>query len=300
MFINVVLYILVLLLVGLGAKKAGILTSDRVNILNKLAFYVALPSLIFHSLYSEALRDIFSPGLAFGFCVTIPVILAIGWLAFSRIDDRAKKSVMIVQSYHGNIGYMGLPVVFLTLGQAAASKASLLLGIGSMIQISLTMSVLVYLNSASSKILREVKRIPLNPIILSLIAGLLFSYFSISLPSIFDTVLSWIGEAALPIAMLGVGATLKLKGLSEKVSVFGSVVVLKMVAMPLLGWLFLTLLNVDPLGTKTAVLFLAMPTAISTFIYSKELGGDEETASINISITTLVSLLSISMILFIF
>ncbi len=75
---------------------------------------------------------------------------------------------------------------------------------------------------------------------------------------------------------------------------------MKIVFMPILGWILLSSLGADVVSLKTGVLMLGMPTAVSTFIYSKELGGDEEFASLNISLTTLASMVTVAILLGIF
>lgn len=300
MFIEVILYILLLLAIGHIAKRIGILNMDRVNVLNKLAFYLALPSLIFRSLYQKPLQQIFSFRLAIGFCSVIFLTVGIGWVVFRTVENNASKSISIAQSYHGNIGYMGLPVIAMAL-ENATGQASLLLGLGSIMQIPLTILVLIYLNSTSKNVINEMRRVIINPVIVALVLGILFSLFSIQIPRAADTVLFWIGEAALPIAMLGVGATLKLENQRQVLPILGSVAGLKVVLMPLLGFILFTILGViDSTGAKAGIIMLGMPTAISTFIYSTEFGGDEELASSNISFTTLISLATISVLLFFF
>lgn len=300
MFLEVVIPILVLLLIGLISREAGVLTSNRVKILNKVAFYIALPALVFHSIYSRSLREIFSFPLVLGFCTVILLTLGIGWVVFRKTENNPKKSVAITQSYHGNLGYMGLPVVAMALGDAAGAKASLLLGVGSTIQIPLTTTLLVHLNRSSAKLTDRMKRVGLNPVLLALIVGLVFSCLNIPLPQAPDKVISLISKTALPIALLGVGASLNLKIRGADVKTITEVSALKMALMPALGSIIFSMLNVGGLSFKTGMLMLGMPIAISTFIYAKELGGDENFASLNISLTTLISIISISILLILF
>lgn len=297
---KVVVLILLLLALGLLGKKAGILTPPRIDVLNKVAFYIALPALIFHSIYKRSLGAIFSLNLLLGFHITLIAILGLGWVIHRRIESRAKRSVAITQSYHGNIGYMGLPIVAMTLGETGGARAGLLLGFGSTTQILLTMSLLVYINSTRPKITDEIKKVIFNPVILSLFFGIAFSLLGLSLPEVLDEGVSWVGRSALPIALLGVGASIELRDHWEDLDILSSVLILKIILMPLLGFLLFTLLGAGTLEVRTGVLMLGMPTAVSTFIYTKEVGGDERLASLNISLTTISSILPISVLIFLF
>ncbi|KXA90955.1 hypothetical protein AKJ63_01520 [candidate division MSBL1 archaeon SCGC-AAA259D18] len=298
MFGEVILSILLLLAAGLVSREVGLLDSFRIKLLNKFAFYVALPALIFHSIYGRSLEEIFSPTLVSGFCLVILLTLGIGWLSYGNFKDDAKKSVAITQSYHGNLGYMGLPIVIMGFGKAAGAKASLLVGVGSASQIALTTILLVHLNGVRTTLKSKLEKIVANPVLLSLVAGLCFSFLRISIPSQPERILSLLSETALPIALLGVGASIKLRRRKGDLRLLGSVIGLKMILMPVLGWVLLHLLEVGSLGLKTGVLMLGMPTAVSTFIYTKELGGDEELASKNISFTTIFSIPTITVLLF--
>lgn len=300
MFYDVVLYIFLILILGYICKQIGILNNNRINILNKIAFYVALPALVFHSIYKRPLDKIFSPPLLAGFLATILLMVIVSWKVHSKTEKREKRSVGIVQSYHGNIGYMGLPVVSKALGSAAGAKASLLLGFGSITQILMTMAIFAYINSAKAKFSQEVKRIFLNPVVISLLFGIAISIVGISPPKTIDTALSWISESALPIALLGVGASIEMKRRFDDLKTVSSVLGLKIIMMPVIGWILLSLLGVGELGIESGVLMLGMPTAVSTFIYAKELGGNGELASLNISTTTLASVASITALLYIF
>ncbi|KXB05853.1 hypothetical protein AKJ53_01880 [candidate division MSBL1 archaeon SCGC-AAA382F02] len=300
MFLDVVGPIIVLLVIGFAAKEIGLLDSSRVDILNKLAFYVALPALVFYSTYSRSLKEIFSLPLVLAFCLVILSTLIVGWFVHKRIEKNSRRSVATIQSYHGNIGYMGLPIVTMALEEAAGAKASLLLGVGSIIQILLTIIILIYLNTRQAEITKEITKGIINPVVLALVAGILFSYFGLSLPNLMEESISILSEAALPIALLGVGASIELARRVGDLPIIGSVIGLKMILMPLLGWIAFSAFGVGGVAEEAGILMLGMPTAVSTFIYAKELGGDARLASLNISLTTILSILTISVMLLIF
>lgn len=60
--------------------------------------------------------------------------------------------------------------------------------------------------------------------------------------------------------------------------------------MPVLAWVVFSLLAVDTATFIASVVMLGTPTAVSTFVFASELGGDEEFASLNVFATTLVSI----------
>ncbi len=299
--VRIVLTILGLLGLGIFGKQVGLLTSYRAEFLNKLAFYVALPALVFHSVLSApSLGEIFSLDLIIGFLLVVFIISGVAFLVLRDVEDNARRSVSIVQSYHGNLGYIGLPVVSMALGAKAGGEASMILGLCSPFQITLTMSILATLNAAGTDVRQSLKRIFLNPVLIALVLGVLFSYFSLPVHPVPRRVFSLLSRLALPIALLGAGASLDLEKPTGELSLIGRVLGSKLILMPIIGLGVFTILGVNGLSLKTGLLMLAMPTAVSTYIYSREFGGDEKLASLDISIITLVSLLTISILIFLF
>jgi len=296
--IEIVLTILGLLSLGILGKQVGLINSFRADILNKLAFYVALPALIFNSVHKVSLGQIFSLNLTLGFWIGIFSTAALAFMFSRRISDNASRSVSIVQSFHGNTGYMGLPVVAVVLGEIAGGQASMILGLTSPVQITLTMVILASMNSANADYRQGLKRIFLNPVLIALLLGIIFSYFNIPVPSIPAGAISLLAELALPIALFGAGASIELKKPAGKFGMIVRALIFKLVAMPLIGLGIYSALGVEGTSLYVGLLMMAMPSAVSTYIYAREFSGDENLASLNISLTTLVSLVTISLIIF--
>lgn len=301
MFLEIILSIVFLLLLGFISKEVDILNSKRVSILNMIAFNILVPAMVFQSTSESSLSEIYSPTLLLGFYLVFFSTLFISFLLYMRSKNNAKRSVSMIQSCMGNLGYMGLPILSATFGQKAVAQASMLLGLAVIIQLPLMMGLLIYFNSATrsnSSLRKELQDMFLNPIIFALVLGTLASHFGVMYPEVVGTLLSYMGTIALIIAMLGVGASLELTKTEQEVEYFFPVVMLKLLFMPALGWAVFSWLGAPSLTLQTGVLLLGMPTAVITFVYTEELGGNEQLASFNITSTTLFSLLSISALLF--
>ncbi|QLC34897.1 AEC family transporter (plasmid) [Halarchaeum sp. CBA1220] len=292
-----ILYMLALLGAGFGARRVGVLTAGRADSLTTFAFYVALPALVFDSTAATALEDVLSVAMVAAFLVVLLGVAGIGWLVHRRVPTRAARSVAIVQSYHTNFGFLGLPIVAMTLGSAATAKAGILLGIGALIQIPMTVVLLTSMNDADASLRDELAGVARNPVIAALLLGLGFAAFGVPVPGPASTALGWVSTLALPAALLSVGASLTLSLDGVDVSTVGSVVALKVLLMPLLGLAALSLLTSDIATVQAGSVMLAMPTAVSTFIYANELGGDARLASTNVFVTTVCSLGAVFVIL---
>jgi len=279
-----------LLALGVGARQVGVLTPSRRDALNAVAFYVALPALVFEATATRQVSEIVSVPLLAGFWAVLFGTLAVGWLAHRSADSPAQKSVALVQSYHGNLGYLGLPLVSTTFGALAAAKASLILGIGALTQVPITVGVLVALNGADADPLAEAKGIATNPVLVALVAGLAVGQVQLGVPGLVMDGLGALSVLALPIALLCVGASLSLERAAVPYRIVGTTVALKVFLMPALALLAFGLLDASTATRSAGVVMLAMPSAVSTYVYASELGGDDQLASLNVFATTVVSM----------
>ena len=281
-------YLLVVLCAGVAASRAGLVDDRHTDLLTTFAFYVALPALVFSSTASRSLGAVFDPRLVVGVWAVLGVVAAVGWVVHGRASD-ATRSVAVVQSYHCNLGFLGLPITAATFGGVVTAKASLVLGAGAVAQVPLTVVLLALVNDADANLRAELRGVATNPIIVALAAGLGCAALGVGVPGSVSTALGAVSTLALPAALLAVGASLSLDREALDLPTVGSVVFLKMVLMPAVALGVFTLLSADASTTRAGVLMLAMPTAISTFVYATELGGDADLASANVFVTTLVS-----------
>ncbi|WP_415379898.1 AEC family transporter [Halosimplex sp. TS25] len=290
-------YLLVLLGVGVAARRADVLNERRTGWLNDAAFYVALPALVFSSTYDRALGELVSPALVGGVLLVFATVIGLAWLVHRRRASRGRRSVAMVQSYHSNLGFLGLPLVEATLGGAASGTAAVVLGIGVLVQTPLTVLALIAINDVDADATQELRGVVTNPVLIALVTGLSFSTAGLGVPGTVATGLGWVSEFALPIALLCVGASLQVVDADVDYGLTGSVVAMKIGLMPALAWVIFTLLAVDATAAAAVVVMLGMPSAVSTYVYATELGGDSQLASLNVFATTLASLGTVALIL---
>lgn len=282
-------YMLVLLGAGLVAKSTGVVDETRRDRLTLFAFYLALPALVFTSTYAQPIGEVITPSLMVGLWVVLFLMVGISFLVHRSIAGRSTRSVAIVQSYHSNFGFLGLPLVASTFGPTATAKASIILGVGSLTQVPLTIALLISINDADVSFREEAVEVVKTPVVPSLVAGLTFSHFGLGVPSALASGLETVAGFALPVALVCVGASLSARTDSFDIRTVGSVVGLKVFLMPFVALLVFSAMGSEWSTIQAGVTMLAAPTAVSTFIYTNELGGDPGLASMNVFVTTVVS-----------
>ncbi|MDQ2051353.1 AEC family transporter [Natronolimnohabitans sp. A-GB9] len=285
--------LLVVLLAGTGLRASGLLDAGRTARLNAVAYFVALPALIFVSTYDQAIGGLLSVTLLGGLLFVLFTTAGMAWLVHRRRESVGRRSVAVVQSYHSNLGYLGLPLVAATFSGEVTAIASVVLGVVTLTQLPLSILVLSTLNGADAALGDELRGLAKNPVLASLIVGLSFGSLGVAVPGTVASGLDVVGSLALPLALLCVGASLEIDLPSIDFGATGSVIALKIVCMPALAWLVFSTLSVDAATFTAAVVMLGTPTAVSTYVFAAELGGDEEFASLNVFATTLISIVTL-------
>lgn len=283
------LALLALLLVGTGLRTSGVLTGPRTATLNAIAYYVALPALLFVATYDQAIGSIVSATLLAGVATVLVLTAGVASLTHRHLVSRERRSVAIVQSYHANLGYLGVPLIAATFDDSVTAIASVILGIGALIQVPLTVAILVVVNGTETSVRQQVRRLVSNPVLLALLAGMIVGTAGVPVHATAVAGLDVLAGFALPLAVLCVGASLEVDLPSLDLRTTGAVTVLKMACMPAIAWGVFTALGADGDTFTAAVVMLAMPTAVSTYVFSSELGGDAPFASVNVFATTVAS-----------
>lgn len=138
-----------------------------------------------------------------------------------------------------------------------------------------------------------IKTLATNPLILGCIAGITLNRLEIGFHPIVDGFIRPLSHLALPLGLLAVGAGLDLKAIRRASEPFFASTIVKLLVFPLITFFLVTVLDSDPVIAKVALLLSMLPTASSSFILARQLGGDHALMAAIISGQTLLSMLTI-------
>lgn len=292
------LALLAVLLVGTGLRAVGVLGPDGRDRLNALAYYVALPALVFVATYDRALGDVASWALLVAVTAAYLGTALLAWVVHRNRTPSGRRGVAVVQSYHSNLGYLGVPLVAATFDAEITAIASLVLGIGLLIQVPLTVLVLVSLGgdggAADADLGRRFRSLATNPVLVALAAGIAVGALGLPVPAAAATALDGVGSLALPLALITVGASLTADRSAFHAPAIASVAALKLACMPAIAWAAFALLGADPATLAAGVVMVGTPAAVSTYVFAAELGGDAAFASLTVFVTTVASVGSLT------
>ena len=134
-----------------------------------------------------------------------------------------------------------------------------------------------------------VRMLFLNPIILSIVAGMIFSLSGLSLPVVLDRSLKILGGLALPMALLLIGSSISLVRYRTRLRYVLAASVFKLILLPALGLLLYSFLGLSKNEYLPGMILLAAPPAAMVYVMSLEMKGDPDLASASISLMTLAS-----------
>lgn len=293
MTISVLLALLpIVLLIALGAalKLRQFLAESFWPQAERLSFYVLLPCLLFHGLATANLDALPVGSLAMTLILsTVAVALLVTLLRPAmRLDGPAFTSV-----FQGSIRFNNYVGVTLAAGLFGVQGVALAAVCNA--AIIPTVNILCVLAFARHGSIRldargVVKQLTMNPLLVGSLAGILFQGLGIGVPPGIEPALRTLGAASLPLGLLCVGAALDFSTARRWISPVISSSVLKFVAMPLVTLAVARWFDLHGPVLMTALLFQVLPTASSSYIMARQLGGD---APLMAGITTMQTVLAL-------
>ena len=284
--------------VGYGAGRTGFFTPEATAYLTKFVFYFALSAMLFRFSANLSLSDIFDwPFVLAYLWGTLFVYLIATGVALLRRRGVEEAAVEAQCAVIGNVGFLGIPMLVLLLGEPAIGPVMLVLAVdlivfGSLIVILITGS---RDGRMSVGILRTVGLGLLkNPMIVSISLGLLVSASGLPLPTPVNAFLSLLGAAATPGALFAIGASLASKS-AERVIVAGWLSFAKLVLHPLaVAFAAFVMLPVEPYAAGVMVTAAALPVAGNVYILAQHYGVAPARVSASILLSTAASIFTVS------
>jgi len=299
-----------ILLIALGAGLAHIkfLGTAFMADLNKLAFWIALPALLFTSANHAA-----EPGSQLGWLLAVVfggtlIISLVAWLvSFPLRMPSNVRGTLMQSAFRGNLAYIGLPVLaysFTTMPSDDGNRVmatAVIVMVLTMASYNILAVIVLQISQHAGKVdvLKLTKLIVTNPLLLAGILGLIVPLLGVKLPKFVNAALESLGSAAVPIALLCIGGSLAITSLKGRISWIISAAALKVMVLPLIVYGLTRLTGLGPAEQRIALVLTCCPTAAASFVMAKEMGGDTALASGSIALSTILSAASLAVVLWV-
>lgn len=281
--------VFLLILLGWIVKRARWIDDGTWAAAEKATYYVFFPALLLESTAMASLGGLRILPLA---AALLGAVLAVAGLVALikprlRLTDAAFTSV-----FQGAIRpntYVAIGIVLALYGQDGVAILSVALAVVVPVVNMLSVVVLVKHGSADAdagwgEALGQIAR---NPLILGILAGALLNGSGLGLPPVLGPLLHILGQAALPIGLLAVGAGLDLAAARAQAGTVWLTSAIKLGLLPILTAGTCLLFGVDGLALAVSVVYGCAPCSATSYVMARQMGGDPRLMAGIITATTL-------------
>ena len=296
--------IFLLIVLGYWLKNGRVAPDEFWAPAEWMTFHVFFPALLFRNISSA---NVFGNGgaadvLALGAAAVAGVLTVAVIVRILRdrlpVDGPAYTSVF-QGAMRPNV-YLGIAIAFSLWGESGVALLSVCIAV--LVPTVNMLGVIVLVrhagrHGASPTWRQTVRPVLRNPLILACVAGGLMNGLGGSIPPVIDPLLDILGKAALPLALLAVGAGLDLGAVKRDAPLVALTSVFKIALLPALTWVACTAFGVEGLGRAVAVMYATLPGSGSAYVLARQMGGDAVLLAGSITATTIASAVTLPVVL---
>lgn len=298
---NAVLPMCLVMALGYGTRRLGWLRREEISTINKIAFRIFLPCLLYYNIYCSDLSGSFDP-LLMAFAVGGVLLtfgLALGYtLLTEKLPER--RGVLIQGMFRSNYVIMGIPVATALLGADQLGTVSILIAVIVPLFNMLAVVVLEVFRGQKPKPLHILGQIAKNPLVIGSVLGILTLVTGIRLPHILEQTIQSVSAIASPLQLFLLGAFFQFSGLKTYRRELVTVSIAKLIVSPGLFLGLGALLGFRGVAFVSLIGIFASPTAVNSFTMAQQMGGDAELAGDIVVTTSAASILTMFLWIFLF
>lgn len=292
--INVTMPIFLVMVIGYILKQIGMLNDNFVTVANKFNFKVTLPFMLFKDIAGVDIKAVFDIKYVL-FCAIVSTICF--WVVWGTakllVRDKTIRGAFVQSSFRGSAAVMGLAFIQNIYGSSAMGP----LMIVSAVPLYNIFSVIVLTFEANdstgidkkAKIRQAGINICKNPIILSILAGLIVGLLGIQFPTLVNKTVSNVAQMATPLALITIGAGFEGRKALAKIAPTMASSMIKLVLQPLVFLPVAAWMGFSGEKMIAILIMLASPTTPSCYIMAKSMNNDEVLTASVIVTTTLMA-----------
>ena len=293
---------------GYGAAKLNWVKESTVDGLSDFTYHFAVPVMLVQSISRSSLPEQVPWAFLFSYYGASFSVLTLGLLSCQNLlrRDFGESAMHGFTSTFPNTVLLGIPIVLMAFGKEATVPLFLIISLHSTLLlpvITTLMEVAKGRNASLAKVGRNALRgIATNPIILSLVSGIVMNLLDLRLPAALDPVAELMGNAVTPCSLFALGATLTRFQIAGRWKDMGMVVIAKLLLQPLIvATLAIVVFQLEyGLWVQVAILIAAQPVGVTPYLFASRYQVNVALASNAMLITTLISPITLSVLLWLF
>jgi malonate transporter len=290
------------IVLGYLATRHGLFDRADMRVFGKFVINLALPALLFNALSQRSVGEIFNGPYLLAYALGSLFLLSAAVLWYRKLgrEGMGRSAIMAMGMSCPNSGYVGYPVMLLTLGAPVAGVA---LALNMVVENLLIIPVLLALADMERHeaghwrqlLLQTLQGLVRNPLIIAIVAGFVVSALGIPMPSPVSRTVTLFAQASSALSLFVIGGSLvglQLRGLRSAVAQIG---VGKLVLHPLCLLAVMTWLV--PIGDpqlKVALLLTGAMPMMGIYAILAQRQGHEGLASAALLVATMASFFTLS------
>ena len=302
---NSTLPIFLLMIIGAIIKRYWLTSDEFWRGTEKLSYFLLFPCALFSYIASADLKN--NQILhVIGLLILASSILSAGLIIYKKKSGIGAK--VFTSIFQGSVRYNNY--MFFGIGSALYKETGL-----SMIAI-IALYLIVFTNIISiltfniflekekdsdyfNRLFNLIKKFTLNPMIFASLIALIFNKFEIKIDGSLNSLLQNLSNSALTMGIITIGSALKLsiKNIAQLKLIFITVIN-KLIIMPIITCILFYVFHVEGMVREIGILYSCLPCATTSYILSKQLGGDADLMASIITFETIFSIFSLSFLMY--
>ena len=303
---SALLPVVLLIVIGLVAGRAGWIREVAIKDLSNLVFMVLTPALLFRTMSTVHVEQLNFKPVALYFVAALLLYGAmLVWQGWSR-----RAAVLALAVTFGNTVMIGIPLIGLAYGQAGLVTLFTLISVHSLVLLTLSTVVLELVAAREERaagqggqrpmaltVLAAVKSGIIHPVPLPIILGLLFAQTGLVLPEVVDKPLHLLGTAFGPVALVLVGVTLTQVQVGPYLKSALGICLLKNGVLPLLVALLGLGLGMQGLPLTVMIVAASLPMGANVFLFAQRYEVAQDLVTASLAVSTVIGLATVSLVM---
>lgn len=294
---SITLPVFSLVFIGMWLKWRGKIDDAFTAQSSYIVFNWALPVLMFAAIVRTDIATVANVELiAFALAAAFLSFLML-WVGARLVQLNAENLGVFVQaSFRANLGILGLAFCVATFAQPGLAIGAVLLAVITPLYNVLSIYALTHAASEDAKMngWQVLKGVVTNPLIIAIVCAIPLAYWQWQLPVMVMKSIDYLAALTLPLALICIGGSLSVSALRSTQGLSWLAVVVKLVLLPLVVWLAAYAFGFRGVELGCLVLMFASPTAAASYVMVRTIGGNHQLAANIIALTTLVSIFTLS------
>ena len=291
--INATVPIFLVMIVGWVIKQLGVIDDHFANVANKYVFKVALPVLLFRDLAAADFKSQFDVKFVL-YCMIVTTIMFSGiWICTEIfMKDDTQKGAFVQASFRSSAAILGMAFIQ-NMYQSTGMAPLMIIGSVPLYNVMAVITLSLFAPGGgkldTAKLIRTLKGIATNPIILGILTGMVWSLLHLPMPTILNTAVDNLGKTATPLGLMAMGGALKFGKAFARPKPLIACSFLKLVGYEAVFLPLAVLLGFSHDMLVAIIIMLGSATTVSCYIMAKNMDYDGDFTSGVVMTTTLLS-----------